>query len=547
MYKMRLLRRPDFPVLRLLLLTFLALLIHGYHLGTDDSEIYIPAIKKAADPALYPFGSEFFMTHAHLSMFSNIVGSSARLTHLPYDAVIFAWHLAGIFLLLAATWHLLGACFENRHARWSGVALVAALLCVPVTDTALFIMDPYLTARTLSTPATLFAIACFVRKEYKSSVAWLAITALLHPQMSVFLAAFLGSVLLARRVRARPVPAVALGLLPITQLPFVYDFQPASGPAREALFSRNYFFVSTWTWYEWIGVFAPLALLWWFSSVNPRTTTPVFRLVSRTLVPFGLLFTAFGIMLSSSPHLQNYARLQPMRAFHLVYVIFFALLGGLIGEYVLRHRAWRWAALFVPLAASMSLVERATYPSSRHIEWPGVTERNPWVSAFLWIRANTPKNAVFALDPDYMLLPARISTASAPSPSAACWRTASKTVASFRFFRDWPVNGRTRCGRKPAGAGSALPISATWPSAIQSPGFSNRTGVCPTSTAPTAREDWPFAGSAPPLLRLSNSPARSRSSRGWLHPRIPCGTEVPRVLKPARNAPRVPRRRPVPP
>ncbi len=28
--------------------------------------------------------------------------------------------------------------------------------------------------------------------------------------------------------------------------------------------------------------------------------------------------------------------------------------------------------------------------------------KSPWLSAFLWIRENTPKDAVFALDPKYM-------------------------------------------------------------------------------------------------------------------------------------------------
>src|SRR5260370_670855 len=69
--------------LALLLVTVLAVLIHGYHLGVDDAAIYVPAIKSVADPTLYPFGSEFFMSHAHLSFFPDIVGESARLTRLP--------------------------------------------------------------------------------------------------------------------------------------------------------------------------------------------------------------------------------------------------------------------------------------------------------------------------------------------------------------------------------------------------------------------------------------------------------------------------------
>lgn len=49
-------------------LALIAILIHGYHLGTDDAAIWVPAIKKSADSSLYPFGGEFFLTHAHLSL-----------------------------------------------------------------------------------------------------------------------------------------------------------------------------------------------------------------------------------------------------------------------------------------------------------------------------------------------------------------------------------------------------------------------------------------------------------------------------------------------
>src|SRR5260370_14784417 len=91
-----------------------------------------------------------------------------------------------------------------------------------------------------------------------------------------------------------------------------------------------------------------------------------------------------------------------MRSFHLLYVIFFILLGGLNGEYWIKNRAWRWAAMFVPLALGMILLQEHVFPASEHVEWPGSNNGNTWISAFLWIRSHTPKEAVFAVDPNYM-------------------------------------------------------------------------------------------------------------------------------------------------
>jgi hypothetical protein len=94
-----------------------------------------------------------------------------------------------------------------------------------------------------------------------------------------------------------------------------------------------------------------------------------------------------------------------LRSLHFEYIVMFVMLGGFIGEYVLRDRAWRWLVLFVPLALGMCLAQRSLFPASAEVEWPGATPKNPWAQAFDWVRLNTPADAVFALDPEYMTIP----------------------------------------------------------------------------------------------------------------------------------------------
>ena len=392
-------------VLLLAMMACVGIFIHGYHLGSDDSEIYIPAIKKIADPQLFPFDSDFFMHHASLSFFPDLIGNSARLTRLPIDWTIFLWHGLSVFFLLLAARQLLRACFQSTRAQWSGVALLTCVLTVPVAGTALVIMDPYLTARSLSTPATLFAIASFATNNWKRGCVWLLFTALIHPQMSVYGAAFLGCLWLAQYF-ARPItqPVRSPVLASLAVIPFSFNFEPASGVYREVLASRAYFSVLSWAWYEWIGVLAPLLLLWWFSRIRPAGTLPPFQRLSRSLCFFALVFTAAGLVLSASKHFDSLLRLQPMRSFHLIYVVFFLLLGGLIGDHILRGRTWRWCCLFLPLGAAMWTVQAQAYPSCAHVEWPGASYSSGWPAAFMWVRGHTPKNAIFALDPDYMAL-----------------------------------------------------------------------------------------------------------------------------------------------
>jgi hypothetical protein len=128
-------------------------------------------------------------------------------------------------------------------------------------------------------------------------------------------------------------------------------------------------------------------------------------MMASAAIPFALVFTAAGLVVGTPSWLENYTRLQPMRSFHLLYIVMFVLLGGLIEEYVLKSSITRWLGLFIPVAAGMWFLQHSIFPSSPHVEWPGSHEDNSWNSAFLWIRGHTPKSAVFALDPGYMLSP----------------------------------------------------------------------------------------------------------------------------------------------
>ena len=242
----------------------LAVLVHGYHLGVDDSAIYLPAVKRVADPALYPFGAEFFLTQTRLSIFPQLVGYSARLAHLPVNGAIFAWHALSILLLLLAAWQVLGCCFESAAAHWGGVAFLAATLSVPVAGTALVIMDPYLTARSLSTPAMLFGVACCLANRPWRALAWVTAAAALHPLMAVYGALFIACLILwridahKRPAPAPTMPAPAPGTLLV--LPGIFSFEPVTGPARDCLLARQYLFVTNWAWFEWLGAAAPLLL-----------------------------------------------------------------------------------------------------------------------------------------------------------------------------------------------------------------------------------------------------------------------------------------------
>jgi len=163
-------------------------------------------------------------------------------------------------------------------------------------------------------------------------------------------------------------------------------------------------------WYEWLGVFGPLALLYafqWFSQRRhfDKEFGPALRPLILALLYFGVFQTVVGLAIVLPPSLERLRPFEPMRYLHLLYLLFFLIAGGLLGRYVLNRHAYRWLLLFVPIAAGMFYAQRQMFPATEHLEWPGASSRNSWLQAFDWIRQNTPVESLFALDPHYMELP----------------------------------------------------------------------------------------------------------------------------------------------
>ncbi len=67
-------------------------------------------------------------------------------------------YLASFSLTLFAAWVLASRCYASRESRAGAVALLAGWLTIPVAGTSLMLMDPYVTARSISTPCALLAL-----------------------------------------------------------------------------------------------------------------------------------------------------------------------------------------------------------------------------------------------------------------------------------------------------------------------------------------------------------------------------------------------------
>ncbi len=231
--------------------------MQGYHPFAEDAEIYLPGVEKILHPELFPTGQEFFLSHASLTLFPNVVAASLRVTHLPMEAGLFLWHLASIFLLLLACWELSGLLFSdaNAKARWGGVCLVAALLTIPVAGTALYIMDQYLNPRNLAAFAGIFMVARTLEKKYMRALLWLAFAVCMHPLMWIFPFSFCVLLLAMERFESRWKSAGATGFAAPLWMPLA---PAASAAYHEAAKRHGFHYIQRWAWYELLGIVAPL-------------------------------------------------------------------------------------------------------------------------------------------------------------------------------------------------------------------------------------------------------------------------------------------------
>jgi hypothetical protein len=449
-------------------LTLFAVAVNGYHPYAEDGGLYMAGVKRLLDPAIYPHGTAFVLEPTRFSLFAPAVAGMARATGMGLPAMLPALHLASVWATLFAAWMLAARCWTRREARTGAVALLACWLGLPVAGTALMLMDPYVTARSLSTPAMVLALVGALDMTMRGArlrgcALWLgsiALAAAMHPLMAAYA---LGASLLLLSMRA-PGRSVRLrGTAVLCGAALALAALQAAAPAASAEYARvamtrGYWFIAEWRWYEVGGLLAPLAILAWCmrrversgargcgargSGRVPRISPlrcgiepspakeeeAARRALARMAVAAGataaivaLLFARAG----AAPLLV--ARMQPLRVFQIVYLAMTLMLGAKLGERLLRRSAWRWASALALLGAVMFTAARAAYPNSNHLEMPWRPERNLWVRAFVWVRDNTPKQALFALDADYI---------NAPGEDAQCFRAIAERSALADYSKD---------------------------------------------------------------------------------------------------------------
>ncbi len=391
----------------LLGLAAFAFAVAGYHPFAEDGGVYAAGVKWLLRPELYPTATEFVTEHLRFSVFARVVAALVRGTHLPLEWVLLGLYFGGIWATLVAGWMVASRCVAGMAGRWGAVGLLACWLTLPIAGTSLMLMDPYVTARTFTTPLLLAALAWAL--DLIRGGGWragllcggaLVAAAALHPLMAGYGAAAVAFVLVLGAEDARVRRWGPWGL--VTAAVGLAGMVQALAPAESAAYvrvaaTRYYWFPARWEWFEWLGLVGPVVVLVWLKS---RRCWSEMGNAAVWLAAISFAVAALFAREGLATHLV--ARMQPLRCFQTVYEVMILLLGAWLGETLLARKLWRWVVLFAGMGGVMAYAQRQIYAHSAHMEWPGMTPQNAWQQAFLWVRGNTPVHAVFAMDARYI-------------------------------------------------------------------------------------------------------------------------------------------------
>jgi hypothetical protein len=387
----------------------LGMAVMGYHPGIEDDGVYLTAVKSDLNPALYPHDAEFFRVQLEATVFDKWVAGFVRLTGIPVAATELLFQFASILLIVFACFAIARRLFSEARAQWAGVALMTAMFTLPVAGTALYLVDQHLHPRAMATALILLGVSRILANRRWQAVPLLLVAFVLHPimgAMGISFCFFLTMALLepvhvwVRQWTRAEQASLAAGFVPLGWI-----FESPTPAWRAALKTRTYLFLFHWAWYEWLGALAPLFLFWLLWRIARRRGETMLARFALAVFLYGVFQMAVAMVMLGIPALIRLAPLQPMRFLQLVY-FFMTLLGGcLVGKYLLKASVWRWVVFLLAINGGMFLSQRMLFASSEHLELPGRVSANPWLQAFAWIRQNTPTDAYFALDPNYLAAP----------------------------------------------------------------------------------------------------------------------------------------------
>lgn len=424
-------------VLIIILLSLIAVIVHGYEFGVSDQEIVIPYILKASDPSLFPTDKLFQQSSAHLSVFYTIYGQLIKVVDIQLVFLISYFIFQALFFV--SLFYLAKVFFPKDSIAY--LSLFPFISPKFIGGTANYTFDTFFSYRNIGVTLFTMFLGLLLRRHFILATIVATATIWIHPVSTIpHLILIPTFILFQSRQRIRDF-CICSGIFIVITAPLFFLFQKSSIsslPATNFPFwidvirSRDsYLFPLLWNTQGWLslGFFIGTIVLL-FSKLNKTklgvililTCSFVVFLINLSLleifkVPFFAQFQlvrsvnslAF-IALVISPYFlfQKGKLLAVMGCGAFLCIVFnlfqlfllFAILYGIVtiiirksNDYSLNYR---FSYVLTTILALVLLTLNFQNFQAK-VQFP--KRSDSWMLMQLWMKEYTPLNATFVSDP----------------------------------------------------------------------------------------------------------------------------------------------------
>lgn len=348
----------------------------GFDVIGLDQQLYVPFLRKFANPALYPGDFVFAGANFRATAFVPVFGTILRLTHCDIGTLQVVGYLVVLFIFMSGLSAVL-----RRIAPWPAPLWGILLSCwpLPIPGSADGLYEPNLHPHTLGIGLALWSLSQLLAERFTVAAALAALTFLFHPLIGVAAlagnvlgsSAFGGRAVLRWALSAAVFLAIAHAILPAqhSNLPLRPVSWWLSAATADYLWFQSWSRITFATFAMWLG----LAAATWRTQ-GSRTLASLARFGAAGLLM--LLVAVVGMRLRS-PLLVS---LQLHRGFFLFEIATIAFTARRLTEAFLADRltlaAWI-ATAAIALSHSAALV-LATLLFALAITTASVSARVRW-------------------------------------------------------------------------------------------------------------------------------------------------------------------------
>ena len=294
----------------------------GYRYGASDQALYIPAILRHLDPALFPQDRVLIDAHAGVIVVDEILAGVVRLTGMSIPHLFFALYVTSLLLLVGGAGRIGAHLYRNR---WAVVALGAALtLRHAIAKTGANSLEGYFHPRQLAFALGVLAVAAFLERRMRIAAALLVVAGLVHPTTAFWFMVWLGVAAWVARPEWRKALAVcaaalvAAGGLALWRGPLAGRFTRMDADWLAVIADRDYLFPLAWPVDVWVTnlIAIPVIVFCWRARVRAGLTV-----AGETPIVAGALALAviFFVWLPlSAAHVAIAVQMQVTRVFWMI-------------------------------------------------------------------------------------------------------------------------------------------------------------------------------------------------------------------------------------